>query len=191
MSLADDRLKWNARYTEAGAPGVPSPHPLALRWRGRMTGGVMLDAACGLGRGIAAVGHLFHTIYGVDVSDEAIAQARKFWPEGRVQWTVGDVTALPREPDSLGLVCAFGFTDLPFFRRMRGCIRPGGMLLYEGFSKRQLTVKKGLDPAWATSLEEWEALLPGWKVLERGETPDAPYRIRYAAIRPFTERADR
>ncbi|HEX7926998.1 MAG TPA: methyltransferase domain-containing protein [bacterium] len=190
MSLADDRLKWNARYTEAGLAQAPSPHPLALRWRGRMIGGRMLDAACGQGRGIAAAGHLFHTIYGVDVSDVAIAQGQQLWPPGpgslggKIQWTVGDVTTMPWEPDSLGLVCAFGFTDLPFVRRMRECIRWGGMLLYEGFSKRQLTVKRDLDPAWTTSFEDWEALLPGWQVLERGETLDTPYRIRYAAVRP-------
>jgi SAM-dependent methyltransferase len=186
MALADDRQKWNDRYREAAALGPPAPHPLALRWRGRMVGGTMLDAACGLGRGIAAVGHLFHTVYGVDLSEVAIARARRVWAGRSIEWIVGDVTVQPWEPDCFGLVCAFGFTDLPFFRRMRGSIRPGGMIVYEGFSRRQLEAKPDLDPGWTSSPADWDQLLAGWEFLERGESTEAPFRIRCSAIRPAT-----
>lgn len=186
MALEDDRVKWNARYAESAAARPPAPHPLALRWRGRMTGGRMLDAACGLGRGIAAAGHLFHTIFAVDLSEVAVAQARRLWAGRNIQWTVGDVGAMAWEADSLGLACAFGFTDLACFRRLRAAMRPGGMFLYEGFSPRQREVHAGLDPAWTASPGDLMEILPGWTVLEQGESTDPPYRTRFAAVRPLS-----
>jgi SAM-dependent methyltransferase len=184
MAVADDRRKWNERYREAAGGPAPRPHPLALRWRRRMVGGRMLDAACGRGRGIAAVGHLFHTIYGVDLSEVAIAQARRAAAGRPVQWIVADVTQLPWPAEYFGLVCAFGFTDLPFFRRVQESIRPGGMFLYEGFSRRQVQVKPDLDPAWTADPDDLARVLPGWEVLEQGVSGETPYRTRYAAVRP-------
>lgn len=183
MGSADDRRKWDRRYGEM-EPAAPRPHPLALRWRRRMIGGRMLDAACGLGRGIAAVGHLFHTVYGVDLSEVAIARARAAFPGRPVRWIVADVTQQPWPPAHFGLVCAFAFTDLPFFRRIRESIQPGGMFLYQGFARRQLEVKPDLNPAWTATPAELEHILAGWKLLEQGETSEPPFLMHYAAIRP-------
>ncbi len=183
MSSADDRRKWNQRYGGM-APAAPRPHPLALRWRRRMIGGRMLDAACGLGRGIAAAGHLFHTVYGVDLSEVAIVQARAAYPRRPVRWIVADVTRQPWPAAYFGLVCAFAFTDLPFFRRIRESIQPGGMFLYEGFSRRELEVRPDMDPAWTATVEDLARALPGWHLLESGESGAPPFRTVYAAIRP-------
>ena len=183
-SAALDRRKWNARYRDAGAAAVrPEPHPLAVRWRSRFSGGAMLDAACGLGRGISGALDAFDPIYGVDVSDVAIRAARPLFPP-RVRWIVADVTALPWPDSIFGLVCSFGFTDLPFLRRIRGAIRPGGMLLYEGFSRRQLEARPEMNPDWTLTLPLLGELLAGWEVLETGETDAPPYLVRCAAIRP-------
>jgi SAM-dependent methyltransferase len=149
-----------------------------------MAGGRMLDAACGLGRGIAAAAHLFHTVYAVDLSLTAIFHARRIWAGRPIHWIVADVTSLSWPVDFFGLVCAFGFTDLPFFARIRESIRPGGMFLYEGFSRRQLEVKPDLNPAWTSVPADWERLLEGWEVLEQGESAEPPYRTRCAALRP-------
>lgn len=144
----------------------------------------MLDAACGLGRGIAAALDAFDPIYAVDVSDVAILAARRLTPSRRVRWIVADVTALPWPAGAFGLVCSFGFTDLPFLRRIRGAIRPGGMLLYEGFSRRQLEVRPEMNPDWTLTLPLLGELIAGWEVLETGETEAPPYLVRCAAIRP-------
>jgi len=184
-SAALDRRKWNARYRDAGAAAArPEPHPLTLRWRSRFAGGPMLDAACGLGRGLAGALDDFDPLYGVDVSDAAIFAARRLYPPRRVRWIVADVTALPWPAGTFGLVCSFGFTDLPFLRRIRSAIRPGGMLLYEGFSRRQLESRPGMNPDWTLTLPLLRELCAGWEVLETGETETEPYLVRCAAIRP-------
>lgn len=145
----------------------------------------MLDAATGLGRGIATADGRFDPVYAVDISDEGVRRATKYWGRERgIRWILADVTAIPWPPDFFGLVCAFGFTDLPFFSRLRTMIAPGGMLLYEGFSARQLEVKPALDPAWTTTPRVMRDIFEGWEVLTCEESGASPFRLRFAAIRP-------
>jgi SAM-dependent methyltransferase len=181
-----DRQRWNRRYREAAETHRrPEPNPLALRWRERMIGGRMLDAACGLGRGIASAGPEIREVYAVDISDVAVAAARRLWAGRPIRWIVGDVTALRWPPAFFGLVCAFAFTDRPFFRRIQDAICPGGMFLYEGFSRRQMEVKPDLNPEWTSTPDQMAELFGGWQVLECAENPAAPFRTRLAAIKPF------
>lgn len=150
----------------------------------------MLDAACGLGRGLIGALDTFAPVYGVDVADIAIRQARALYHERRdaegraVRWVVGDVTALPWPTAFFGLVCSYGFTDVPFLRRIRSAILPGGMILYEGFSRRQLAEHPRMNPQWTLTLPELAELFAGWNALETGETDAPPYLVRCAAIRP-------
>lgn len=186
MGSEETRRKWNRRYSEAVSESfLPEPNPLAAGLRHRFLGGRMLDAACGLGRGIATAGDAFEVIYAVDLSDVGVGLARRRWGgDGRIRWIVGDVTRMNWPGDFFGLVCAFGFTDHPFFSRLRGLIAPGGMMLYEGFSRRQLEVKPTLDRAWTTTPAEIAALFSGWETLVCEETAAPPFRVRFAAVRP-------
>lgn len=180
------RDKWNRRYAEGRSEAVvPEPHPLGGQWAHRFTGGPMLDAATGLGRGIATAAGRFDPVYAVDISDVAIHTARRIWKEKScIQWILGDVGAMRWPPDYFGLVCAFGFTDLPFFARLAHAIAPGGMMLYEGFAARQIEVKPGLDPHWTSTAESMRDTFLGWEVLTCEESETPPYRLRFAAIRP-------
>jgi len=183
---AEDRRKWNDRYRDsAGADAIkpPAPHPLAIKWRSRFAGGPMLDAACGLGRGIAGAVRDFEPIYAVDVSDEAIGMARRLWPDRSLRWIVGDVTALPWPQDFFGLVCSLRFTDRAFLRSIRTSIRPGGMFLYEGFSERQLARKPDMNPGWVMTQAGLAELFADWEILEIGESTESHPLIHCAAIR--------
>ena len=181
----NDRQKWNQRYGEKLSESFhPEPHFLAQDWKNRMVGGPMLDAACGLGRGIASAGNGFDPIYAVDLSDVAIGLARKHWAgDPRIRWIVADVTQLNWPAHYFGLVCAFGYTDLEFFGKMGGMIAPGGMFMYEGFSTKQLAVRPELNPAWTTTPEVMNHLFRDWEILACGETGGPPYRVHLAAIR--------
>ena len=184
--LAQTRRKWNLRYAEkmADAPR-PEPHPLALEWGSRFIGGRVLDAACGLGRGIATAGERFREVFAVDLSDVAVREARALWQsDSRIRWIVADVTQLPWPRGFFGLVCAFGFTDLPFFSRLGDLLAPGGMVLYQGFSARQLEVKPGLAPEWTATPEALHGLFAGWEILACRETDEPPFRISLAAVNP-------
>ena len=183
----EDRLKWNARYRESSLiapPQRPACHPLALRWKSRFVGGPMLDAACGLGRGVACGIDRFAPIYAVDVSDVAIVTARNLWPQSNIRWIIGDVTALPWEEEAFGLICSFRFTDRAFMKRMLTYVRPGGMILFEGFSERQLETKPDRNPAWTMTRSGLAELFASWEVLEIGESSAPHFLVHCAAIRP-------
>jgi SAM-dependent methyltransferase len=186
MTLEDDRRKWNLRYREGEPPaGRPEPHALALAWRHLWIGGAMLDAACGLGRGIASGIGAFAPIYAVDHSEEAIAQARRLW-SGReeIRWIVADVAALHWPERRFGLVTAFGFTEMRLFRQVPRMLRSGGMFLYEGFSARQRELKPHLNPEWIGDPEALRALFAGGQILELSESEAPPFRVRMAALAP-------
>jgi len=184
MSTAEARRKWNRRYRDGVSESfAPEPHPMAQRWEHLAPGGIALDAACGLGRGIASTGPSFRRIYAVDVSDAAIEQARAIWRDDpRIRWIVGDVTRLAWPERFFGLVCAFGFTDLPFFARVPRLLVPDGLFLYEGFARRQLQERPELNPAWTTTPAELRERFGGYRIVELEESDAPPFRVRMALV---------
>ena len=186
MGLAEDRRKWNRRYAESNpAQQAIEPHPLALQYRPWITAGPMLDVACGLGRGIAAFHDLCNPCIGVDLSDVALREARATWCEHpQVHLLASDVMTQQWSKSYFVLICAFGFTDWRFFARIPGLLRPGGVFLYEGFSRRRLQLKPDMDPAWTSTEADLRSLAPGWPVLLFEEDAES-CRNRFALQRPF------
>jgi tellurite methyltransferase len=186
MTLADVRQKWNRRYEDKLAEAAgPEPNPLALRFVEHVRGGIMLDAACGLGSGIAAAIDRVELAIGVDLSETALAAARRYWgPHPKIRWIQGDVGRMSWPPAVFSLVCAFGFTDWAFLRSVRGIVRAGGLFLYQGFSQRQLELKPELDPAWTSTPQSIAALFPGWRQLACEESAEPPYRVSFAGVAP-------
>ena len=186
LGVAEDRRKWNRRYLEP-KPGrfQPVPHILGGQWGHRFIGGRMLDVACGLGRGIATGGKVFRSVFAVDISDVAVFRARKLWKfDPRIRWVVADTTRIEWPAGFFGLACAFAYTDLPFFSRLRSSLAPGGMFLYEGFSPRQRELKPQLNRDWTSTPEQMRRIFVEWEILTCEESGEAPYRVRFAAIRP-------
>ena len=214
MNIAEVRQKWNRRYLDKMTQGVePVPNPLALRFAEHVVGGTMLDAACGMGSGMAAVIDRGERAIAVDISDNALAAARRHWgsighksphrqgdprgetraddsPYGKIRWIQADVSRLNWPDDYFNLVCTFGFTDWTFLRQVPAMVRPGGLFFYQGFSRRQLTVKPNLHPDWTSTPEEIAALFPGWRVLALEESEAPPYRVGFAGMRPATKETE-
>jgi SAM-dependent methyltransferase len=184
MALRDDRGKWDRRYAELETPTArPDPHPMALAWRHLFRGGPMLDAACGLGRGIASGLGAFQPVFAVDVSEVGLRRAQDLWRGvPGIRWIVADIKTLPWPERRFGLICAFGFTDMTFFRAVPRLLRPGGLFLYEGFSARQLELKPDLNPEWIGDPNAMRALFASGCVLECAESEEPPFRLRLAAL---------
>ena len=186
MTLASVRGKWNRRYQERlQDKAAPEPNPLALRFLEHVQGGTMLDAACGLGSGIAAAIDRVDRAIGVDLSETALAAAHRYWGRHpKIVWIQADVSRLHWPPAFFTLVCAFGFTDWEFLRQVPVIVRPGGLFLYQGFSRRQIEVKPTLDPDWTSTPESIAALFPRWRQLACEESAEPPYRVSFAGLRP-------
>lgn len=184
MGVAEDRFKWNNRYGERqDARQAPQPHPLVARFHKRIPVGRMLDAACGLGRGIASVGTRADVIYGVDISDVAISLAKKIWTgDPRMRWIVADVAAMEFPDSYFSAVCAFGYTNWSFLTSLQRIVAPGGMVFYEGFSPRQMTVNARLNEDWTCTVEALLHEFRDWDILACAESGEAPYRVHLAAL---------
>lgn len=186
MTVSEVRKKWNRRYEEKSRAGIsPEPNPLALRFQHRVQGGVMLDAACGLGSGIAALAGQVERIVAMDLSDRALRDGKAHWKgHDNISWVQGDVARMEWRGPCFEVICAFGFTDWNFFRRVPHLLKKGGLFFYQGFSARQLTVKPNLDPAWTSTPESILALFHGFEVLALESSESPPFRVSFAAAAP-------
>ena len=159
---------------------------MVLRWQTQVPPGPMLDAACGLGRGIASAPETCGAIVAVDLSLTGLRQARRQWAgrEG-ISWIVADVATLPLPAGHFAAICAFGFTDWRFLRRVETLLMPGGVLFYEGFSPRQRAVRPNLNPDWTATRAQLQQVFGRWRLLECVESTEPPYRTRLAAVHPM------
>lgn len=118
---------------------------------GDWTGARVLDAGCGTGEYACWFAARGADVVGLDLSEESLAQARRFADGhsiGGVQFRVGSVLDLPFDPASFDLVYCTGVlhhTPDPSggFRELARVLRPGGKLLVSlyhswGFLPRQL-----------------------------------------------------
>jgi ubiquinone/menaquinone biosynthesis C-methylase UbiE len=128
------------------------------------------DIACGTGILADRISRELHLdeVYGVDMSDGMLAQARARSSE--VQWRKGPAEHLPFEDgvlDAVVTTSAFHFFDQPAaLREFHRVLAPGGLVAVATLSPRQLLPlhrlsANRLNPAHNPSPEEMRALFEG------------------------------
>lgn len=168
------------------APANP-PSPFIARWVPRVaaeraTNRLALDFAMGRGRHARLMAaHGFHVL-GLDWQFDAVSSGMR---EARADgWTLAaacvDLTRLPLPPSRFQLIVVTRYLDRASFPMLREALAPGGVLLYETFTARQLTHGRGprsrehlLEPG------ELRLRLLGMDILfdEECTEPDAVARI--------------
>ena len=97
-----------------------------------LSGGTVLDAACGTGRRSVELARRGLQVIGVDRSPAMLAKARAKLPEG--EFLEGDLTDLPAEAGSVeAVVCALALVHLPdlgaVMAEFARVLRPGGRVI--------------------------------------------------------------
>jgi SAM-dependent methyltransferase len=116
---------------------VEAEHLVRYRWAAGVAGDRdVLDAGCGEGYGcaiLAAAGA--RRVIGVDLAGDVIERARgRYGEEGRVEFSEGDVAALPFEDDSFDLVTCFETIEHVaaqerVIAELARVLRPGGIAI--------------------------------------------------------------
>lgn len=92
-------MDWERRYVEGDTPwnkGMPHPALEGLLASGDLTGRVLVPG-CGLGHDVRLLARMGLDVVGLDISQNALEQARRFPPSGNEKFIRGDVFDLPED----------------------------------------------------------------------------------------------
>jgi SAM-dependent methyltransferase len=121
--------------------------------------GPVLDLACGRGRHAIAAAELGLPVVAIDRNPEHLATLARFEPVGggAIETVCADLET-PAEPPlragRFGSVLVFHYLHRPLMPWIEALLAPGGLLLYETFTRAQREL------AWGPSREEF-LLAPG------------------------------
>ena len=160
------RVRWDRRHAEAAEIGAPAEvllrnaHLLPAR-------GTALDLACG--RGANALWLAEHTALAVeawDFSPVAIARlAEAAAARGlRVDAVLRDVVAHPPAADSCDVLVVTHFLERALVPALRAAVRPGGLVLYQTFTREAVSSRGPSTPQWRLARNELLALFAGFVV---------------------------
>jgi tellurite methyltransferase len=124
--------------------------------------GPVLDLACGRGRHAIAAADLGLSVVAVDHNAEALAELGRITPRhaGRVETLWADLEAEARpllESAHFGAILVFRYLHRPLCPWIQSLLAPGGLLLYETFTRDQREL------GWGPSCDDF--------LLEPGELP--------------------
>jgi SAM-dependent methyltransferase len=180
-------------------PGASPPSPFLSASRALLTEaaarGPVLDLACGRGRNALAAAAWGVPVLGLDRNAAFLAElleaARgRDLPLSALRCDLESGWGIPVRPGSCAAILVFRFLFRPLAPAIEEALAPGGLLLYETFTRGQRALGHGpRRDAFLLAPGELPALFPGLRVLsswegveERGPKPEAVARL--AARRP-------
>ena len=134
-----ERDEWDARYRERGSESDRA----ASRWiiersTGLPVDALILDLAGGTGRHAEPLARGGRTVVLVDFVHRAVATAVA--RHERILGVVADGSALPFGPESFDAIVCVSFLDRSLFKAFAEMLKPGGVLVYETFTRGHLDV---------------------------------------------------
>lgn len=169
--MADPREFWNHRHAQPGWAYGTEPGDFVRAMAPRFASPV-LDLGCGDGRHAVWLAGLGHEVTGVDLSPLALEKTQRLAAERgvRVATVLADLADLEPGVERWGSILS-AWCHLPGWLRPRvhrACVRalkPGGLLVLEAYTPRQLAFDTG-GPRSLELLYEPEALRADFAELE-------------------------
>jgi tellurite methyltransferase len=182
--MAATLAKWDARHRQA-AQNVPAePASIVSEWLPLLPNGPALDLACGTGRHTLLLAARGQTVVAIDWSGAALDILRSRAIRAKLAVNRADLSlkAGSRKrgihlleasleeitlPDaSFSLILCLEYLQRSFFPQMARALQPGGVLLFETFTRAQLSYADGpRNPAYLLEPGELRTAFPGLLVL--------------------------
>lgn len=141
-----------------------------------------LDLAMGKGRHAASLAAAGFRVFGIDLSLEALREARLNAQQrgASLRALCADLTGYPLPAAWFDLVLVSRYLDRQRMTDIGSAVAPGGVLVYETFTRHQLTLGRGpTSPSHLLDPGELFACFSSWDVLfyEEVAEPDAVARV--------------
>ncbi|MDD4978572.1 MAG: class I SAM-dependent methyltransferase [Gallionella sp.] len=171
---------WNERYAGEHYHFGTEPNAFLSRQKSLLNVGErVLAIADGEGRNGVWLAQQGLQVVAVDASDVAIAKAKKLAQQRgvSVQFELADLMAWDWGVDRYDVVVGIFIQFAPpgvreqMFERIKQCLKPGGLLLLEGYAPRQIGYKTG-GPSQVENLYTVEQLREAFADLEIVELRD-------------------
>ena len=176
--MGDEGRDRNRRYAE-GSHGSTEPDEFLLwAWREHVqphfaAPGSALDVAGGLGRHALWVAAQGWQVTLVDSSPVALAKAQAAAEQRGLSLNLAQANLKQYDfgRERFDLILVFFYLERALFPSLEQALRPGGILLYKTYTRRQLELERGpRNPAYLLEPGELERSFPRLKVLEGRET---------------------
>jgi tellurite methyltransferase len=135
----DERERWNARYTARAGLVAGEPNPFLREHLALLPRGHVLELAMGEGHNAIFLAQQGFSVTGIDISEIAVARALQL--AGRagvsVDARVMDLRTAPLPPRTYDVVICFYYLQRDLFPDIVSTLKPGGMVVYETFTKEQ------------------------------------------------------
>jgi tellurite methyltransferase len=168
---------------------APAPSPFLLEmWPDLAGDGPVLDLACGRGRNARALLARGEAVVGIDRDAAALRELRAAaGPDARFLAVRADLEqghAIPAADAAFGRLIVFRYLHRPLAAEIERVLRPGGVLVYETFTRDQAERGHGPHrPEFLLEPGELPVLFPGLRlerfeeVLTAGARPEALARL--------------
>lgn len=158
-------VRWEQRHAESEGIGEPA-QVLLLNSHLLTPGTRALDLACGRGASAILLARLGLLVSAWDFSTQAIQRLMKESSEEglSISCEVRDVVANPPEPSSFDVILVSYFLDRTLFSAIKEALKPGGLLLYETFTRYALGDRGPSNPDWRLAQNELLALCSDMQV---------------------------
>jgi SAM-dependent methyltransferase len=172
-----ERDKWNQRYLE-GTHGTLPPDPLLVQaFDGYVeplfpNAGRALDIAGGTGRHAIFLAKNGWRVTLTDIAEAGIVNARKNAGDlaSQIEFRVEDLTQFDGSDASYDLILVFFFLRREMFRELVKALKPGGLLIYKGYTREQAKFGGGpTNPEYLFAENELLHAFPELQVLHYAE----------------------
>lgn len=168
-SAEDSREFWDKRYAENNyiygkAPAASLVHNIDyLKSSMRI-----LDVGMGEGRNAVFLARKGHQVVGVDISQVAIQKAKQLARESnvRIETVLTSMDKYNPAPGSFDVIICYYYVDKEIHAKFMEWLRPGGLLFYEAYTKRQ---PGGESSSYHLGEGEVLGLFPGLRILKYEE----------------------
>jgi SAM-dependent methyltransferase len=137
--------------------------------------GAVVDLACGRGRNALHVAGWGLRVMGIDRNPGFLTELRQRASDAErdvaaVRADLEGAGGLPLAPASCGVLLVFRYLHRPLAPQLADALAPGGLLLYETFTRHQRELGHGpRNPAFLLAEEELPRLFAPLEILEHGE----------------------